>query len=119
MLFLDIFCYNKKTELTYLSLCRGQQGMGGCVCVCARARAQLCLTLCDPWTVAREAPLAMEFSRQEYQNGLPFSFPGDLPNPDTQPMSLASPILAGAFLAALLLVCSPFIFSMTSMVGAQ
>ena len=30
---------------------------------------QSCLTVCDPWTVAHEAPLFMEFSRQEYWNG--------------------------------------------------
>ena len=33
------------------------------------------------WTVARQAPLSMEFSRQEYWSGLPFPSPGDLPNP--------------------------------------
>ena len=31
------FCYNKKMELTYLSLCRGLQG--GCECVCVHARS--------------------------------------------------------------------------------
>ena len=31
--------------------------------------AQLCLTLCNPWTVACQAPLSMEFSRQEYWSG--------------------------------------------------
>ena len=36
----------------------------------------------------------MEFSRQEYQNGLPFLFPGDLPNLGIEPTSLA---LAGKF----------------------
>ena len=34
-----------------------------------------------PWTVAHQAPLSMEFSRQEYWSGLPFPSPGDLPNP--------------------------------------
>ena len=34
-----------------------------------------------PWTVARQAPLFMELSRQEYWSGLPFPSPGDLPNP--------------------------------------
>ena len=34
-----------------------------------------------PRTVACQAPLSMEFSRQEYWNGLPFPSPGDLPNP--------------------------------------
>ena len=32
-------------------------------------------------TVACQAPLSMEFSRQEYWSGLPFRPPGDLPNP--------------------------------------
>ena len=40
-----------------------------------------------PWTVARQAPLSMEFSRQEYWNGLPFPIPGDLPNPGIKPRS--------------------------------
>ena len=31
-----------------------------------------------PWTGACQAPLSMEFSRQEYWNGLPFPPPGDL-----------------------------------------
>ena len=43
--------------------------------------AQSCLTLCDPWTVAHQAPPSMGFSRQEYWSGLPFPSPGDLPNP--------------------------------------
>jgi len=34
-----------------------------------------------PWTVAHQAPLAIEFSREEYWSGLPFPFPGDFPNP--------------------------------------
>ena len=42
-----------------------------CVYVCLVTR--LCLTLCDPWTVARQAPLSMEFSRQEYWSGLSLS----------------------------------------------
>ena len=41
-----------------------------------------------PWTVTRQAPsLSMEFSRQEYWSGLPFSPPRDLPNPGIEPMS--------------------------------
>ena len=34
-----------------------------------------------PWTVAHQAPLSMEFSRQEYWSGLPFPSPGHLPDP--------------------------------------
>ena len=37
--------------------------------------------LATPWTVACQAPLSMEFSRQEYWSGLPFPSPGDIPNP--------------------------------------
>ena len=40
-----------------------------------------------PWTVAYQAPPSMEFSRQEYWSGLPFSSPGDLPNPGIKPGS--------------------------------
>ena len=49
------------------------------VCMLAQplSRVQLFVT---SWTVAHQAPLSMEFSRQEYWVGLPFPFPGDLPN---------------------------------------
>ena len=40
-------------------------------------------------TVAHQAPLFMEFSRQEYWNGLPFPSPGDLPDPGIEPRSPA------------------------------
>ena len=42
-----------------------------------------------PWTAARQAPLSMEFSMQEYWSGLPFSTSGDLPDPGIEPMSLS------------------------------
>ena len=37
--------------------------------------------LVTPWTIACQAPLSMGFSQQEYWSGLPFSPPGDLPDP--------------------------------------
>src|SRR5574341_802043 len=43
--------------------------------------AQSCSTLCDPMTVAYQAPPSMEFSRQEYRSRLPFPSPGDSPDP--------------------------------------
>ena len=46
------------------------------------------------WTVAHQAPLSMEFPRQEYWSGLPFPSPGDLPDPGIKPVSLA---LTGIF----------------------
>ena len=48
---------------------------------------QSCLTLCDPWIVVCQAPLYMEFSRQEYWSGLPCPPPGDLPSPGIEPTS--------------------------------
>ena len=41
------------------------------------------------WTVAYQAPLSMGFSRQEYWSGLPFPFPGGLPDPGIEPRSPA------------------------------
>ena len=41
------------------------------------------------WTVVCQAPLSMEFSRQEYWSGLPFPSPGDLPNPGIKSRSPA------------------------------
>ena len=57
----------------------------GCVCV---------FTACDPMDEARQALLSMGFPRQEYQSGLPFPSPGDLPDPGIKPESTA---LAGRF----------------------
>ena len=50
-----------------------------------------------PWTVAHQAPLSIGFSRQEYWNGLPFPYPGDLPDPWIESVSLMFPELAGGF----------------------
>ena len=41
------------------------------------------------WAIARQAPLSMEFSRQEYWSGLPLSPPGGLPDPGIEPESPA------------------------------
>ena len=57
-----------------------------CVCVKSLSRVRLFVT---PWTVARQAPLSLGFSRQEYWSGLPFPFPGDLPDPGIEPGSPA------------------------------
>ena len=47
--------------------------------------------------MARQAPLSVGFSRQEYWSGLPFRSPGDLPGPGIEPASLLPPALAGKF----------------------
>ena len=41
-----------------------------------------------PWTVVHQAPLSLEFSREEYWSGLPFPSPKDLPNPGIELASL-------------------------------
>ena len=51
---------------------------------------QSCQLFAAPWTVACQAPLSMEFSKQEYWSGLPFPSPVDLPNLGIE---LASPAL--------------------------
>ena len=57
--------------------------MSLCVCYLI-SHAQL---FAIPWTVACQAPLSMEFSRQEYWNGLLFPTSGGLPNPAIEPGS--------------------------------
>ena len=49
------------------------------------------------WTIARQAPLLMGFSRKEYWSELPCPPPGDLPDPGIKPTSLKPPALAGGF----------------------
>ena len=46
-------------------------------------------SLQPPWTVAHQAPLSIEFCRQEYWRGLPFPSPGDLPDPGIKSRSPA------------------------------
>ena len=58
------------------------------------ARSLSCVhLLVIPWTVARQAPLSMGFSR----SGLPYRPPGDLPDPGIKTPSLMFPALAGKF----------------------
>ena len=67
-----------------------------CVCVCLYMFSLLQLFV-TPWTVAHQAPLSMEFSRQEYWSRVSFPSPGVLPDPGIEPMSSVSPALAGRF----------------------
>ena len=54
-----------------------------CVCACSGHRL-----FATPWTVAHQAPLSMEFYRQEYWSWLPIPTPGDLLTPGIEPESL-------------------------------
>ena len=60
------------------------------MCAKSLSRVQLFET---PWTVPRQGPLSVEFSRQEHWSGLPFPPPGDRPDPGIEPQSPASPAL--------------------------
>jgi len=62
----------------------------------------LCVTL---WTVARQAPLSMEFFKQEYWSGLPCPPARDLPNPGIKP---TSPALQADFFTTLATKEAPF-----------
>ena len=62
-----------------------------CVCVCVHVLTASVMSnsYVTTWTVACQAPLSMEFSRQEYWSRLPFPSPGALPNPGIEPGSPA------------------------------
>ena len=65
--------------------------VGGCVggCVGVGVSRTVVPDSVTPWTIAQQAPLSMEFSRQEYWSRLPFPSPGDLPNTEMKPRSPA------------------------------
>ena len=64
--------------------------------MCAQSLGHV-LVFVTTWTVALQAHLSMELSRQEYWSGLPLPTPGNLPNPRIEFVSLSSPSLAGEF----------------------
>ena len=76
-------CLNIKASVSHQlpSLCLHSKGKE------RKVKSLSCMTLCDPWTVAYQAPPSMEVSRQEYWSGLPFPSPEDLPNPGIKPRS--------------------------------
>ena len=63
-----------------------------CLCGCVPSHVQ---SFVAPWTIDCQVPLSIEFSRQEYWNGLLFLPPGAVPNPGIE---LVSAALAGRFL---------------------
>ena len=101
---MNLFTNEKQThrlrEWTYGCLGKGcEEGIvrecGMDMCLYACSVAQLCLTLCDPMTVAPQDPLSMGFSRQEHGSGLPYLSPEALPHPRIKP---ASPALQASLL---------------------
>jgi len=78
----------------WLQEARGwNNGTRVCAWICF-SRVWLFVTL---WTIVRQAPLSMGFSRQEYWRGLPFSLPGHLSHPGIELVSLVSPSLSSGF----------------------
>ena len=87
--------YGNTEDPEYQTILRKKNGAGGIILsdfrlyykvivtetvyVCMPAHS--CSTLATPWTVAHQAPLSMEFSRQEYWSGLSFPSLGGLPRP--------------------------------------
>ena len=65
------------------------------------------------WTAAHQASLSMEFSRQEYWSEFPYHPPRDLPNPEIEPTSLKSPVLAGGFFTTSTAWKSPILLLVT------
>ena len=61
----------------------------------------------SPWTIA-QAPLSMEFFRQEYRSGLSFPPPGDLPNPGIRPPHVLH-LQVDSFTAELIIQCNSFL----------
>ena len=70
-------------------LSQGHPELGIIECVCALSHVWLSVT---PWTIACQAPLSLGFSRQDYWNELPFSYPVNLLDLGIKP---TSPALAG------------------------
>ena len=73
-----------------------------CVHSCMLSHFSHILLFVTLWTVARQAPLSIGFSRQEYWSGLPCPPLGYLPNPRMEPASRISPALAGGFFTTVL-----------------
>ena len=69
----------------------------GKLCVCVPSRFSPARLFGTLWTVATQALLSVEFSRQESWSGLPCPPPGDLPDPGIEPVSLMSPALVDGF----------------------
>ena len=72
-----------KKEVSYFCTSAGFWIQGGLV-LSHFSHVRLFATL---WTVARQAPLLVGLSRQEYWSELPFPSPGDLPDPGIEPRS--------------------------------
>ena len=83
-----IYCVAQGTRLNVMWKPGWEGVWGDCMHVYSLSHVWLFATL---WTVARQAPSSMGFSRQEYWTGWPCPPPGDLPDPGIKPASLCLP----------------------------
>ena len=86
----------KNTEVCQVRVPWPSRGVQAMLCVLPTHSPvpQWCSTLSAPWTVAPQATLSLEFSRQKCWCGSPVSSPGDLPDSGIKP---TSPAPAGRF----------------------
>ena len=88
--FLDLNRHFSKEDMQVANKYMKRQMLNIVICsVQFSSVAQSCLTLCNPMKSSSQAPLSMEFSRQEYWRKLPLPSPGDFPNPGIEPRSPA------------------------------
>ena len=83
----DVICSRlifRKTQAAAKTKCTHHK------CACAES-LQSCPTFLSLWTIVRQVPLSMGFSRQEYWNGFSCPPPGDLPNPAIKAETLMPP----------------------------
>ena len=70
-------------EFIFIAIIPSREG------VCVLSRFSCVRLFATPWTVAQQAPLSVEFSRQEYWSGLPYPPPEDLPDLGIEPRTPA------------------------------
>ena len=86
-------CNCPETADQPLNVARAQLSLQCCRCCFSLSCVQL---FAIPWTVARQAPLSMGFSRQEYWSGSPLPSPGDLPDQGVESKLPGSPPFSAA-----------------------
>ena len=89
----DLYCYILNQSFGWAEMARCNPFDPTCVCSVAQVVSDFDSIL----YVACQAPLSMGFSKQEDWSGLPFPFPGNIPDPGIELVSLVSSALAGRF----------------------
>ena len=77
----------QKVEVRWVDSRPGDCNAAKAPSVCMLSRLSHVQLFATPWTVARQVPLSMGFSKQKYWSGLPCPPPGDLPDPKIEPRS--------------------------------